>query len=83
MLHVHCPPDISDPNKLREANGQAEGGDPGDRDQTFRELRGQGEKEFIEAEAEMGKKAEGEILLRKGEKKEMEAEKGSDGIRMA
>lgn len=59
-----------------------EGGDPGDRDQTFRELRGQGGKEFIEAEAEMGKKAGGEILLRKGEKKEMEAEKGSDGIRM-
>ena len=82
MLHVHCPPDISDSNKLREANGQAEGGDSGDRDQTFRELRGQGEKEFIEAEAEVGKKAGGEILLRKGEKKEMEEGKGSEGIRM-
>ena len=75
MLHVHCPPDISHSNKLREANGQAEGGDSGDRDQTFRELRGQGEKEFIEAEAEVGKKVG-------GEKKEMEEEKGSEGIRM-
>ena len=59
-----------------------EGADYEDRDQTVSELWGQGEKEFIEAEAEMGKKAGGGILLRKGEKKEMEEEKGSEGIRM-
>ena len=53
-----------------------------DRDQTLRKLRGQGKKEFIEAEEEMGKKRGEEIFLRKGETKEMQEEKGSEGIRM-
>ena len=81
---IHPTPDISDSSKLREASWQAEVSELWyeDRDQTLRKLWGQGEKEFIEAAEETGKRGRGEIFPRKEEKKEMEGAKGSEGIRM-